>query len=194
MRSVAGGLRALEHPAVVAQHKRSLRYKPRNRSAVLIPCSALKPYFESPSHKHGYIPALQGKQIDVFVVSEPMGVIPYSWADTYPNNAYEFAPKYVRGETRELLVSRIRQWLEKVGRKYDKVYLALPIHHMKMVQDAGVGLALSLVDVSISRCREQPDCPPTAFRATSEAYRDFLRRKVRNPNDEATRRKRRLLR
>lgn len=180
VRSVVGGLRALRHPAVVKQHRRSLRWKPKNRKAVLIPCSATKPYYESASHKHGYIPGLQGKNVDVFVVSEPMGVIPYAWAGDYPNTAYEFAPKYVRGETRELLVDRIQEWLEKVGPKYDKVYLALPLHHMGMVQDAAEGLDLPLSDVSISACRAQPSCPPTAFRATSEAYRQYLRRRVRN--------------
>lgn len=192
MRTPADGIRALRHPAVTKQHKRALKWKPKHRHAVLVPCSQQKPYFESPSHKHGYLPALEGKPVDIFVVSEPMGVIPYAWADEYPNESYEFAPKHVRGKTRDLLVERLRDWMEKVGPKYEKIYLALPLHHMGLVKEAAAGLDLPFVDVSISSCRARPSCPTTAFRATSRHYRDYLRRRVRNGLEAPAALKRRL--
>lgn len=175
-------MRALRHRAVVAQHKRSLRRRRRHAVAVLIPCAEIKPYSESPSHADGYCPALAGKDVDVWVVSEPMGVIPYEWTNEYPNDAYEFAPKHVKGEVRELLVDRIQAWLERHGVRYDEVYLALTDHHMKLVMDAAAQMddedAVELVDASIGACRELGYCPKTHYRPTSSAYVDYLKRSI----------------
>lgn len=146
--------------------------------AVLVPCSDQKPYRESRSHAHGYLPALEGKSVDVWVVSEPMGVIPYEWSDDYPNTAYEFPPKHARGDVRDELVARIRRWSEKHGQKYDRVFLALPAHHMAMVCDASTGLDVNFYDASIGACRALGHCPQTHFRATSSAYVDYLRRSI----------------
>lgn len=193
VRSPADGLRALEHPAVMKQWKRSLKWEPKNKKAVLIPCSSEKPYYTSASHKHGYLPAIKDKALDTFVVSEPMAVIPYAWVDEYPNMAYEFAPKHVKGKTRQLLVERIRGWLEKVGPKYETIYLALPDHHRKMVMDALGEIELPLVNLSITVCRAEGGCGPKTFRATGKDYRKWLGRKLR-PNPEGTELKRKLMR
>ena len=182
VRSPAGGLKALRHPAVVKQHRKALARRRRHKKSVLIPCSTVKPYTDSPSHKHGYTPGLADKDVDVWVVSEPMGVIPIEWAEEYPNTVYDFPPKHVKGETRALLVERIREWMQTQGVKYDKIYLALPLHHFKLVRDAAVGLPLPFVDASISHCRQTGACSPKAFRATSGGYRDYLRKRVRNPD------------
>jgi predicted RNA-binding protein len=173
-------VRALRHRAVTAQHKRALQRRRRHAVAVLIPCAGTKPYRESPSHAGGYCPALEGKDVDVWVVSEPMGVIPYDWSDEYPNESYEFPPKHVKGEAREILVDRIRQWLERQGVKYDEVYLALTDHHMGLVCEAAaeVDADLELVDASIGACRELGHCPKTHYRPTSASYVDYLRRSI----------------
>jgi predicted RNA-binding protein len=180
VRGQASALRALRHRAVVEQHKRTLRKRPRHDIAVLVPCSDTKPYRESPSHSQGYLCALEDKDVDVWVVSEPMGVVPYEWSDKYPNESYEFAPKHVKGEAREILVDRIRAWIEKVGPKYEEVYLALPGHHMRLVCAAAgeTDAEVELVDASISACRELGYCPKSHFRATSSAYVDYLRRSI----------------
>jgi predicted RNA-binding protein len=175
-------LRALRHRAVVDQHKRSLRRRRRHAVAVLIPCAETKPYRESPSHSEGYCLALQDKDVDVWVVSEPMGVIPYAWSDRYPNESYEFAPKHLKGEAKQILVDRIEAWLERQGVKYDEVYLALPDHHMRLVMAAEAQMddedAVELIDASIGTCRELGYCPKTHYRATSSAYVDYLRRSI----------------
>jgi hypothetical protein len=167
--------RAMDHKAVKKQHERSLRKRRKHKVAVLVPCAQQKPYRESRSHRLGYLPALEGKKVDVWVVSEPMGVFPYEWSDEYPNDAYEFAPEHVKGEVREQLVERIRAWVERHGTKYDRIFLALPGHHMALVCDASGGLKVNYYDASISACRELGYCPPTHFRATSRAYVDYLR-------------------
>ena len=178
VRSPADGMRALQHPAVLKQWRRAVRWKPQNKKAVLIPCSSQKPYYTSASHKHGYLPAIGDKDLDVFVVSEPMAVIPYAWVDEYPNMAYEFPPKHVRGKTRTLPGARIREWLQKVGKQYETIYLALPEHHGGMIRDAGAELDLPMVDLSIGACRSEGPCGPRTFRATGKDYRKWLKRRL----------------
>jgi len=177
---LASARRAMVHPAVVEQHERTLRKRRRYKRAVLVPCADDKPYYESRSHKYGYIPGLKGKKLDVWVVSEPMGVIPYEWAHKYPNESYDFPPKHVKGDVRDDLVERIAAWFKRHGTKYDRVYLALPGSHMKLVNAAVKGIpGLKLRDVSITACRLAKGCPPTHFRATSNAYVKYLRRTVK---------------
>lgn len=176
VRSVADGIRALRHPAIVSQHEETLRLEPERPLAVLLPCADTKPFPESPSHKHGYLPALHGLELDMWVVSEPLGVIPYDWVRRWPNAHYDFPPRFVRGEARAILVGRLREWLEAVGARYETLYLALPGHHMGLVREAADGLPLRLVDLSISQCRKATRaCGSGDFRASTERYRKFVR-------------------
>ena len=117
-------------------------------------CAGTKPFTEAPSHKHGYLPALEGLDVDTYVGSEPLGVVPQAWSEIYPNYAYDFPPSMLKGQAREALVERIAEWMRKVGSKYDRVVAALPQHHMRLVRDANKTTGLQLVDASIGACRE----------------------------------------
>ena len=79
----------------------------------------------------------------------------------------------------DLLVERIRGWLEGPGAHYERILLALPGHHGKLVRDAAEGLSLPMEDLSISACRSGTSCGSNVHRATSEQYRRWLRRKVK---------------
>jgi GNAT superfamily N-acetyltransferase len=171
--SVGKGIRVLNHPDIVKNFKKSLRVRKKHRKAVLVPCASTKPFPQSPSHKHGYLKALKGKDLDIYVVSEPLGIVPYSWSNTYPNNDYDFPPKFVQGESREILVDRFAQWYDRVGKKYDELYLVLPSHHFSLVEEAGI----PGVDLSISACRNQ-SCSDKVFRATTDEYIDFLKSNI----------------
>ena len=174
VKNQADGWRVLNHPDIVANFKKSLRWKPKHKTAILLPCAATKPFPDSPSHKHGYLPAIKGRKVDVFVVSEPLGIIPYDWSRKYPNDAYEYPPKHLKGKGKDLLIARFREWLEKVGSKYNQIELALPNHHMRLVKKAGEGLKLPFEDRSISACRKSKKCGKNVFRATNKEYKDFL--------------------
>ncbi len=113
--------------------------------------------------------------MDLWVVSDLMGVIPYAWSDSAPNLDYEMAPAVLRGPARDLLVERLSNWLSAYGLRYDRIYLALPLHHMRLFLDAGPDAGLPILDASITACRKAGACPPTHFRATSRAYIDYLR-------------------
>jgi hypothetical protein len=183
VRSPAQGLRAIQHPVITKNFNKALRVRPKNRKAVLVPCAGTKPFPDAPSHKHGYMKALAGKQLDVYVVSEPLGVVPYEWSRRYPQESYDFPPAHLRGAGRELLVDRIADWFER-GPRYEKVYLALPGHHLRLVQDALAQfeeLPTKIKEVGLGACLDSGACPPGHFRPTSEAYRGFLKAKANPP-------------
>lgn len=173
VRSIRQGKRVIEHPIITKNWKKSLRVKPKYKKAVLIPCAATKPFPQSPSHKHGYLEALKDKNVDIYVVSEPLGIVPYSWSRNYPNDAYDFPPKFLKDQARSLLIDRFSKWNDRVGKKYNQIYLALPGHHMDLVKLAGIQGR----DVSISKCRENY-CGSNIFRATSDEYISYLKDQV----------------
>jgi hypothetical protein len=184
VRSPEAGYRLIAGSIYTENHAKALRVAPTHRVAVLLPCAGTKPFSSAPSHAHGYVPALEGLDVDRYVVAEPLGIIPWAWEDTWPNNAYDFPPDQLKGRGRDLLVQRIREWLEEVGRKYDQLVLALPGHHGRLVMEAAEGLGLPLHDASIHACREPGNavekraCGTRIHRATSGEYKRFLRREV----------------
>jgi hypothetical protein len=178
VRSPAQGLKVIQHKAITDNYKRSLRVKPTHKKAVLVPCAGTKPFPQSPSHKHGYLPAVQDKDVDVYVVSEPLGVVPYAWSTTWPNDAYDFPPEHLKGAGRNLLVDRIGTWLDKVGGRYDKIVLALPSHHMRLVRDAAKGRTLPMVEAGVSACKTERGCSDAVYRATHGNYSSWLGKRV----------------
>jgi hypothetical protein len=173
------GLDLIESKVYTDNWRKALKVQPRHDVAVLVPCAGTKPFSEAPSHKHGYMPALEGLAVDRWVVAEPLGVVPWSWEQTWPNDAYDYPPSMLKGAARDLLVERIQAWFRGPGQKYRRIFLALPGHHGKLVRDATKGMELPLVDVSISACRDRA-CSQRSFRATSQEYRDWLRSQVRS--------------
>jgi len=170
-------LAALDHPQVLALQRKALRQRPKHPVAVLVPCAQRKPYRQSPSHAHGYLPAVEGLDVDLIAVSEPLGCFPYAWSDEGIATQYEFAPAFLKGPAKEELTERIRSWLEAVGSRYDALVLALPRHHGRLVERAAEGLDLTTVDGSIAACH-RTGCPKADARPTSHAYRRWLRKLV----------------
>lgn len=184
VRSPKQGLKTIKHADITKNFEKALRFKPKHRRAVLVPCAQTKPFPDAPSHRDGYLKALKGKKVDVFVVSEPLGVVPYAWSREYPNAHYDFPPHHLRGQAHDLLARRVAQWLDVVGRKYDQITLALPAHHMDLVEEAldRVGDDPTvLVYAGITDCLDRGACPPGHYRPTSQAYRKFLRARANPP-------------
>ena len=179
VRSPAEGHRLIASKVYTDNRKKALAVTPTHREAVLVPCAGTKPFSSAPSHAHGYVPGLEGRAVDRYVVAEPLGIVPWAWEDTYPNNAYDFPPDQLRGKGRDLLVERIRAWFtEGPGRSYDRIWLALPGHHGRLVADATRDLSLPTEDVSITACRAAKACGTSVHRATSKAYVRYLKKTV----------------
>lgn len=116
---------------------KAMKWLPKHDTAVFIPCSAWKPYFYSQSHKNGYLKALLPyiDTIDMFVVSEPMGIVPYCYSDEYPVKSYDYDPyKYFIGELSNplakqalnIFIERLSKWITKHNSHYSKKILILP--------------------------------------------------------------------
>lgn len=186
VRSVRQGLNLIRHPAIEENFAKALRWRPRNRIAVLVPCAGTKPFPAAPSHSAGYLPALEGKKVDVWVVSEPLGVVPYAWSERWPNDAYDYPPRFLRGEAWDALSERVAEWLEKLAPKYKKVYAALPGHHERLLRSAlEIHNPGNVFDAGHGQCLESGACPPGHGRATSKRYRRYLTGVVRNPIGES---------
>ena len=178
--SIEEGFRVIKHKDITANWKKSLRVRPKNRIAVLVPCAATKPFSESPSHKYGYLRALEGKDVDVYIVSEPLGIVPYSWQKKYPNADYDYPPKFLRGKAWKLLAERMGEWFDRIYPKYDRVYSALPGHHQKLVKDAIEQSEedVKLKSVTISDFRKVSG-QTNIFRASSRDYVSFLKDRIK---------------
>ena len=177
--SPAQGLKVIKHPDITSNWEKSLRWKPTEKTAVLLPCAATKPFPDAPSHKAGYLDAIGNKKVDLFVVSEPLGIVPYSWSRKWPNNAYDFPPEHLQGAAFDLLAERMGKWFDRVGKKYDKIYLALPRHHARLIKTAIGDRKVPTVDVGIGACLKAKKCATGEYRSTTHAYRGFLKGRVR---------------
>lgn len=143
------GVEIWDHPDVLKFFReKSMKWEPQNETTVFLPCSAHKPYFYSQSHYNGYLPVLLPylDEIDILVISEPMGVVPYCYTNEYPVDSYDYNPKeYFIGNLRRPLVKkarrkfveRIAESLNKYNEKYEKKILILPANwHLKIVKKA----------------------------------------------------------
>lgn len=187
VRSPSQGLELIRHPAIVKNFARALRWRPKNKLAVLVPCAGTKPFPEAPSHRDGYLAALNGKAADLWVVSEPLGVVPYEWSETWPNNAYDYPPHFLRAspEAWSELAARVAKWLEKVAPKYRKVFAALPGHHERLLRDAlEIHNPGNVRNATHTQCLESGACPSGHGRATSRKYRRYLGAVVKNPDED----------
>ena len=140
------GVRIWNHPDVMRFFEEiSLKWNPKHDYAFFVPCSATKPYPISNSHRRGYLKALLPilDRIDLFVVSEPMAIVPYCFSDEYPIHSYDYDPyRFFIGKlldqplartALDIFVQRIARWLKKYDEKYSKKILMLPkTWHLKV--------------------------------------------------------------
>jgi len=116
---------------------KAMKWQPKHDVAIFIPCSAWKPYFYSMSHKNGYLKVLISyiDVIDLFVVSEPMAIVPYCYSDEYPVKNYDYNPNQffigklsnplVR-QALNIFIERLSRWISKYHKQYSKRILILP--------------------------------------------------------------------
>jgi len=179
VRNPKQGLDLIRHPDIVANFEKGLRWRRKHATAVLVPCAGTKPFPQSPSHKHGYLAAFEGQPVDLWVVSEPLGVVPYAFSRTYPNDAYDFPPEHLKGKAHDELAKRVATWFDRKGKTYSRIVAALPAHHQKLV-DKALGLAKGdhrIERAGVGVCRSEGACSSNTFRATTDDYKRYLKKK-----------------
>ena len=131
-----------EHKHVVYWHNFLInvfhsKYTSKNY-ALILPCSSVKPYRVSPIHRmiDKYL-SVYGIQdmVQVYILSEPMILVPRELDIYYPFANYDYPPKELDPKYRDKFVDILSIVLEKL--KNHKYILAfLPKHHKSILNDA----------------------------------------------------------
>ncbi|MDP7983078.1 MAG: DUF5591 domain-containing protein [Conexivisphaerales archaeon] len=129
------GVDPFKHPAVVAWHRYLFeRWRSSARVALLLPCTAKKPYGNSPTHKIAY--AIAGPRVQVYSVSEPMLLVPRELEECYPFDGYDYPPELMTKEEREEFIGLLARALSSVSRYHGYMVAVLPSHHRRILEEA----------------------------------------------------------
>jgi len=92
----------------------ALKVTPQSQIAIFLPCAVEKPYCVSQSHRT-YFYAMRDllDDLDLYVLSEPMTIVPYQHCDEYPVACYDFPPKptILTDTSDKIFRSRLSTWL-----------------------------------------------------------------------------------
>ncbi|WOF15589.1 pseudouridine synthase [Methanoplanus sp. FWC-SCC4] len=105
----------------------------RTDVAVLIPCSARKPYSNSQSHMK-FQSAIQNRAHEIIVTS-PLGIVPRELERIYPAGHYDVpVTGYWDGEERAFITDVIARYFEK--NRYEKVFVHLDGDSFEIAKEA----------------------------------------------------------
>ncbi len=98
------------------------RFKPEpwTKIIILLPCSATKPYSESPSHKKFLSILRKFPEFPSFqeiIITSPLGAIPRQLENVYPGNSYDIS---VTGDWDHEEIQIASNMFEEIIKKYDK--------------------------------------------------------------------------
>ena len=140
------GEAAFEHPAVEAWWRWLVEeYTPHAQTALVTPCSNVKPYTRSPTSRkiRGLLRRLglwdesasKPRRLAWLYLSDLLLLVPYERAEEYPACCYEVPPDLVLNNERlyRLVTSKLAHVLQALyGRGLRRVVLFLPRKHMRL--------------------------------------------------------------
>ncbi|RLE80635.1 MAG: hypothetical protein DRJ51_05455 [Thermoprotei archaeon] len=109
-----------------------------SRVALFTPCSKVKPVPRSFINlKIDAMLAKEGFNVDRYIVSEPLILIPYKYAYMFPAAHYDYPPPLLEPDEREIFVNMLAEILRvRVSRAYENIVYFLTKHHRKIFEDA----------------------------------------------------------
>ncbi len=114
-------------------------YESTKPLALLLPCTSMKPYSRSATHRLAYS-IIKRKNLDEYVqiysVSEPMLLVPREVEECYPFNSYEYSPKVMTAQEKDEFVDLLRKPLAKIANQHKIIAGVLPAHHYSIVDRA----------------------------------------------------------
>jgi archaeosine synthase len=124
------------------------RYEPPDRQVLLLlPCSARKPYSRSPSHKK-FSEAIDRYSglIHEVILTSPLGVVPRELEAVYPAAFYDIpVTGYWDAEERAWVSSCLRAYLERNGKKYERIVAHLSGAYKELCSSVADELGLDVV-------------------------------------------------
>lgn len=118
------GINQMEHPHFQEWFKFIVSdYKPpKGKIGLFIPCSAIKPYFNSPIHKVINRSITKYEDYIHKIVISNAGIIPYEFSGYYPFNSYDWNPWHETEEIKKryitLTVERLISFFNKHSTEY----------------------------------------------------------------------------
>ena len=127
-----------KHPVVMEWHKILLNeWKSNKEYAILLPCTSVKPYHLSPTHKLAYsIMKEYEDKVQFYSISEPMLLVPKEYEDCYPFNSYDYPPSLMTIEEKEEFVELLSKVLLKISNMHKVIVGILPKHHYEITKRA----------------------------------------------------------
>ncbi len=151
-----GGSELFNHRHVALWHRFLVEYLPRfvKRVVLLLPCSKVKPYRESPTHRIAWSRISRAgarDKISILALSEPMILVPRELDTLYPFANYELPPQALDDEGRDLMAKLLRRALEALSRSVMIIVATLPRAHREVFERASRGLPIDIVLVPYGR-------------------------------------------
>ncbi|QXJ31468.1 DUF5591 domain-containing protein [Saccharolobus shibatae] len=128
------------HPVVMRWHHYFLEnWNSDKEIGLLLPCTVVKPYSLSPTHKIAYATLNKynlEEKVQVYSVSEPMLLVPKELEECYPFNSYDYPPRLMSKEEKEEFIMLLTKPLIKVSMLHKRLIGILPRHHYEIVKRA----------------------------------------------------------
>lgn len=162
------GLDPFKHPVVQTWHKYFLdNWRSSKEVAFLLPCTSIKPYYKSATHRLAYSIARDVNSIQFYSVSEPMLLVPREYEDCYPFNSYDYPPSKMTEEEKEEFVILLSKALAHISKMHTRIVGVLPAHHYRIVKKAS---ELAMVDIELHSYGR------LAFKTISEVLREVIKK------------------
>ncbi|MEM1627281.1 MAG: DUF5591 domain-containing protein [Sulfolobaceae archaeon] len=144
-----------QHPIVRSWHNYILyKWFSNKPYALLLPCTSIKPYSLSRTHKAAYsILKKSGREseVQVYSISEPMLLVPREFEECYPFNNYDYPPHLMSDEEKEEFISLLIEPLKRISGMHKKVLGVLPKHHYEIVKKASEIAKLNIELIAYGR-------------------------------------------
>jgi archaeosine synthase len=133
-RIVAANVEGLYRPEIVDFRKRVIEMKQTAENLLLIPCSAVKPYSRSKTHRilHSFIKYhLPG--IQEVIVTSPLGLVPRELESLFPAMYYDIpVTGHWFDEEKRILYDLSKEFFK--GKKYSNVFYILPEQEGRLIE------------------------------------------------------------
>jgi len=129
------------HPHVVLWHEFLFKlWEPTAKPlALILPCTSVKPYMLSATHRLAESIIKREKlsdQVVKYTLSEPMILVPEEVEVYYPFANYNYPPHLLGDSERELFVKLLSAVLRKIIGVHKRIVAVLPKHHERILRDA----------------------------------------------------------
>ena len=87
------------------------------------------------------------RDVQEFIVGEPLTICPREWEEKYPAAHYDFPPSRLGEKGKCIFIRRLRKFFEKYGKEYKHFIVFAPNHHKRIIISASEGVLEDIIIV-----------------------------------------------